>query len=336
MFSHHPPPRQWLVLAAVASLAVASPAPALPGGEPVTQNPCPQQPAAILELQWDTQLESLAFDNTGNLIVSDIGGHRLLWLDASGLRSATPWPVAHGITFDPASGDFFTAGLLADGTGPEDVVRFSVDPEWGIVGATTHARGLETVNGIAVGPHGEVYLSSPQATQPPYLLRVDPDGSWAPWRDRYGPNGLWTADGGLYATIAGDQSSPVVHIPFDGSPERTVAELSTGAATLQPGAHKPSGPASPVLVPKALADLVRGPDYLYVLGHLTGEVIRVDPTDGSACLLADGLEQPTSIRIAPPSWGEHAGDLYVTDMGGIGVTALVAPSHGALWRLDLV
>ncbi len=303
--------------------------------QPVSQPACADAPEPELAFRWTHQLENLAFDESGNLVVMDWVSNQAIWLDAEGLRGIQPIPSTHGIVFNPADDTFYATGLLAGGQGPAGVVAFQLGEDFGPL--RQYAEALPAANGMAFGPDGALYASSPLASGPPYLVRIEPGGgTGAAWQDRYGPNGLWPADGGLYAAITGDQSSPIVHIPFDGSPERTVAYLSTGAGTLQPGVHAAAGPKNPALVPKGLDDITMGPDgYLYVAAHLSGEVIRVDPADGSACVLAAGLHEPTSVRFAPPAWGEHAGDLYVTDMGGIGVTALVGPGEGSLWRLDV-
>ncbi len=317
----------WIALLAL----VAAPVPAGPVGEPVTQAACPDAPEPQPVLQWDSQLENLAFDESGNLVVVDWGSEELLWLTADGLQGSMDWPGALGVVYNAAQDTFYATGLRGEMAGPAGIVSFRLDG--GFVDITPYADGLAGANGLAFGPDGALYASNPLAAQPPYLLRIEPGGGSAPWNDRYGPNGLWPADGGLYAAITGDQSSPIVHIPFDG-PERLVAELSYGSGTLGPGAHAPSGPA--ILAPKGLDDIVMGPDgLLYTAAHLTGEIIRVDPADASACVLASGLFEPTSLRFAPPSWGDHAGDLYVTEMGGVGVTALFGPGFGTVWRLDI-
>ncbi len=311
-------------------LLLAVPTPADPVAQPVTQPMCPGAPEPSLAFQWDSQLENLAFDDRGNLVVVDLHGDRLLWLRADGLEGVLDLPASHGIVYNPHESRFYATGVLGAMAGPAGVVSFQLAD--GFADFRPLAEGLRTVNGMAFGPDGALYASDPLAASPPYLQRIEPNCDYAPWNDRYGPNGLWPADGGLYAAITGDQSSPIVHIGFDGA-QRTVAQLSYGAGTLAPGVHAPSGPA--VLMPKGLDDLTVGPDgSLYVAAHLAGEVLRVDPADGSACVLASGFKEPTSLRFAPDSWGEHAGDLYVTDMGGVAVTALVGPGQGALWRLD--
>ncbi|MGB0652408.1 MAG: SMP-30/gluconolactonase/LRE family protein [Thermoplasmatota archaeon] len=323
----------------VAAGASASLLGELTSPDPLSQPPCADGVEPELFFLWDSQLENLAFDDAGNLVVVDLHGERLVLLDGAGAQQAVlDLPATHGIVHHPAEGRFYAAGLLPDGTGPTDVVSFRIaDGEF--TDLATYAIGFDVVNGMAFGPDDALYVSSPLAAQAPYLMRIEPGGGpWAPWRDHYGPNGLWPADGGLYAAITGDQSSPIHHVPFDqAEPMETVALLSTGAVTLQPGLHAPSGPAaSPIVLPKGLDDLTMGPDgMLYATAHVTGELLRVDPADGSACVLADGFEEPTSARFAPASFGLHGGDLFVTEMGGYAVTALYGPGDGAVWRLDL-
>ncbi|WP_431682765.1 hypothetical protein [Kitasatospora sp. KL5] len=51
-------------------------------------------------------------------------------------------------------------------------------------------------------------------------------------------------------------------------------------------------------VSRGLDDLALGPDgYLYTVGHYSGELLHVDPRDGSHCVLATGLLSPTGVRF---------------------------------------
>ncbi len=301
---------------------------------------CPGATPSLTQFaQWDSQLENLAFDDTGNLVVVDLHGDRLLLYDPAGhLLAVTDLAASHGITWNAADRHFYATGVLEEMAGPAGVVRFQVaDGSFGPM--TPYSDGHRVVNGMAFGPDGSLYTSDPLATAPPYLNRIPPGGGpAAPWRDHYGPNGLWPAshggEAGLLIAITGNQSSPIEFVPFDESVPRAILHTSTlGAATLQPSLYAPHGDA--YLAPKGYDDLTVGPDgNLYVTAHVTGEVIRIEPDTGFACAVASGLEEPTSLRFAPASFGPHAGDLFVTDMGGTAVTALVGPGAGAVWRLD--
>lgn len=316
-------------------LAVSASALALvPGAAPLSQPPCAGASAPVLVAQWDSQLENLAFSTDGTLYVSDIGGDRLLRVRADGaVEVVAHVPGMHGLALGP-DGRLFAG---ASGNGAE-VWRFtSLSP----LAREVVASGLEAANGLAFDGAGNLFVSSPLSASPPYLVRVPRlagggFGAWEAWGDEYGTNGLSAEPGGatLLAAVTADQSSPIVRISTtDPGDVDLVAELSFGALTLQPGAHLPSGDAG-ALAPKGLDDLTLGPDgAIYAAAHVSGEVLRVDPATGEACVLASGLEEPTSARFAPAA-SAWAGKLLVTDMGGVGVTALAGPGAGAVWALS--
>jgi hypothetical protein len=210
-----------------------------------------------------------------------------------------------------------------------------------------YSKGVTTYNGMAFDGDGNLFVSddniAPPA-QPPDLIRVPRANpmDWEPWTPIYGPNGLAydAATGALYTVITADQSSPVLRLSAtDRNAVEVVAHLSFGAATLEPGVHEPQG--DPLLpLPKGLDDLALGPDgLLYITAHLSGELLRVDPATGDACLLASGLEEPTSARFAW-GFGPHGGKLFVTTWGGVGVSGIAlgqAGMHpvGHVWMFDL-
>ncbi len=307
----------------------------------VTQAACEGAPAAELFAQWDSQLENLAFDGLGNLYATDLGADRLVRFDTDG--EATVILAAdgvHGLVRGP-DGDLYM-GAAPDGSGGAT----GMWQVWHMTdltpGAATHdviASGIDVANGLAFDAEGNLYVSNPLGTRAPYLVKLpagDP-ADWAEFWGEYGPNGLWydAGDDSLLAAITADQSSTIVRIPVaDPDAWTIVADLSFGAVTLQPGAHAPRGIGQP-LVFKGLDDLTLAPDGLiYATGHVSGELLRVDPADGSACVMVSGLEEPTSVRVAE-GFGAYDGDLFVTDMGGVGVTALATPGAGAVWRVPM-
>ena len=293
---------------------------------PVTHAACPGAPAPVLFAAWETQLENLAF-HEGRLLVSDIGGDRLLTFDASGaLLDATPVPGMHGVTVGPEGAVY----VGASGAGGVEVWRLGEGaPE-------VVATELPAANGLAFDAAGNLFVSSPLTQAPPYLVRLPAGdmGAWETWGDQYGTNGLWLDGDSLLAAVTADQSSPILRISTsDPDDVAVVAQLSLGVATLQPGAHAPAG--QPTLLPKGLDDLTLAPDgMIYAAAHVAGEVLRVDPASGAACVLASGLEEPTSVRVAQ-GFGAWDGQLFVTDMGGVAVTALAGPGAGAVWALDI-
>jgi sugar lactone lactonase YvrE len=326
---------RWLLAAAIAS-AVAFPVAQGQG----TQSPCEVTPEPVLFLENATSLENLAFDGNGSLYLSDAGGSRILRVGPDGASKGEIGLDAHGIAWGPD--DLLYAAVTAG----EDTYDIQRSTDASVTAFEVYATGLPVYNGMAFDGAGNLYVSDDSVTPPvvpPDLVRVprDDPAAWTAWTDLYGPNGLVydPVAGALYTVITADQSSPVLRVsPADAS-VMVVAYLSYGIATLQPGAHAPQGdPLYPV--PKGLDDLALGPDgRLYVTAHLSGELLRVDPDNGSACLLASGLEEPTSARFAH-GFGSHDGKLFVTTWGGTGVTGIAAGSLGEhpvgrVWMFDL-
>jgi sugar lactone lactonase YvrE len=303
--------------------------------------PCEETPAAVLFLENETSLENLAFDGNGSLYLSDAGGARILRVGPEGQSKGQIDLDAHGIVWGP-DGRLYAA--VTAGPDTYDIQR-STDAT--ATAFEVYSAGLPVYNGMAFDGAGDLYVSDDSVTppvQPPDLVRVPRSApmDWIPWTPLYGPNGLAydAATDSMFTVITADQSSPVLRLSTtDAGAVDVVAHLSFGAATLEPGVHAPAGdPTQPV--PKGLDDLALGPDgRLYVVGHLSGELLRVDPADGSACLLASGLEEPTSARFAN-GFGPHDGRLFVTTWGGTGVTGIAAGSAdqhppGKVWVFDL-
>lgn len=305
----------------------------VPPVAPLSQPPCGPLAEPALFAQWDTQLENLAFDGAGALYVSDIGGDRLLRATPDGAMVAVASVAGmHGLALAP-DGQLYVGGTV--GAGPGVLRVASLDPPT----LEPVASGLVAANGMAFDAAGNLFVSNPGlGTGAPYLARlpVDDMAAWSAWSDDYGVNGLALDAGGarLFAAVTADQSSPILSISTtDPDDVRVVAELSFGAATLQPGVHAPSGPLA--LAPKGLDDLTLGPDgMIYAVGHVSGELLRVDPATGAACVVASGFEEPTSVRVAR-GFGEHDGKLFVTDMGGAAVSALFGPGAGAVWVVEV-
>jgi hypothetical protein len=59
---------------------------------------------------------------------------------------------------------------------------------------------------------------------------------------------------------------------------------------------------------------------LYPVANGLGELLRVDPETGDACLVASGFQNPSSVRIAPPGspfdTSGEAFTFYVTEFSG--------------------
>lgn len=321
------------LLVALLAVSLAPTAASLVPVQPLSHPSCPGQ-TPILFAQWETQLENLAFDGAGHLYVSDLGGDRLLRATPDGaLEVVAPVPGMHGLAFGP-DGLLYVGGTVDGGPG---VLRFtSLEPPV----MEPVASGLLAANGMAFDGLGNLFVSNPGlGTSAPYLVRLPAGGmaSWTAWSDDYGVNGLALdpATQRLYAAVTADQSSPILSISTsDPADVRVVAELTLGAASLQPGVHAPSGPAH-ALVPKGLDDLTLAPDgKLYAAAHVSGELMRIDPATGEACSHVNLFEEPTSVRVAR-GFGAWDGHLFVTDMGGVAATALAGPGMGAIWAVPI-
>jgi streptogramin lyase len=305
-----------------------------------TQDACADAPQPTLFFENESSLENLAFDGNGSLYLSDAGGDRILRVSPDGTLAGTIALDAHGIVWGPD--DRLYAAVTA---GDANDIQRSTDAS--ATSFEVYARGLPVYNGMAFDGAGNLYVSDDNIAppeQPPDLVRVpaaDPT-NWKPWSDVYGPDGLVydPASDALYTVVPADQASPVLRLSTtDPAKVEVVAYLSYGIANLAPGYHDPEGdPSYPV--PKGLDDLTLGPDgLLYIAAHLSGELLRLDPATGSACVLASGLEEPSSVRIAH-GFGPHGGKLFVTTFGGTGVTGLAlgqagAPPAGKVWTFDV-
>jgi sugar lactone lactonase YvrE len=327
--------RQALALAF--ALAWAMPGPVQAQG---TQAMCEDAPAAELFLEWDSSLENLAFDGHGHLYLSDSGRDQVFRVGPDGDSSMALDRGGNGLVWGPDDRLY----VAAPGGGAYDILR-STDANASAFEA--YVQGVPTYNGLAFDGAGNLYASDdnlqPPAT-PPDVIRIpraDP-AKWEAWTDLTGADGIAydPVRDVLYTDIVADQSSPILRIsPVDKAVADVVAYLSFGLATLEPNVHEPQGDPTNS-IPKGPDDLTVGPDgLLYVAGHVSGEVIRLDTATGDACILASGLEEPSSLRFAR-GFGEHGGKLFVSTWGGNGVTGLGQttagmPPAGKVWMFDL-
>ncbi len=308
-------------------------------GGPVTQDPCTGSvtgPEVFVRIGSNV-LENLLFDS-GALWVSDGSANKVLRLDADGT-------VTGGLDEIPAPGGLAAGpdGLIYAGwqngamtavlrAGASKVVRFDPADPNGTV--EVYAEGFHMPNGMTFGPGDDLYISNDFDHGLIRIPRDDPSG-WHELAPVWGTNGLVVDPEGenLYAAVTFDQRSPIERIPLDDPQDHeTFAQLSFGAVSLEPGVHTDGDPSAPLLGVKGLDDMTRDDDgTLYVVANGTGELIRVDP-DASACLVASGFQNPSSVRIAPQgSAFDTSGEtftLYVTEFSGAIRTVGYTPAAG--------
>lgn len=306
-------------------LALASVVPASAG--PITQDPCPGGPfpSSVFAQVGTDVLENLLFTPEG-LWVSDGSANAILRFPPDGSRTIAVPGISSpgGLVLHPdgsiyaGQGNSFANALSRSGAAR--VVRF--DPSAPAETLETFASGFNMPNGMTVLPGGDLAISNDVDRG---LLRIpyDAPAAWAPIADVWGANGLVVSpDGGsLFAAITFDQRSPIERIDLATGAHTTFAQLSVGVASLEPSVY--TGPAldAPLVGVKGLDDMTSADGYLYPVANGTGELLQVDTETGAACLLASGLQNPSSVRIAPEGSAFADGDpdttdFYITEFSG--------------------
>jgi streptogramin lyase len=247
-------------------------------------------------------LENLAFDGRGGLVLSSTADNAIERMTPDG-QVTTLVPdvnapgglVVRGRTLFFNTGDAAASGVLgrADGT----LERVDLD-----TGARTLvAAGLTMPNGLTFLPDGSA-VASRDLGSGTGITRVSRAGavqtSWAALDDTNGmavdPTGRW-----LYADQTFTLDSAVYRISIaDPSRAEVVAHLGG------------------VGVPKGLDDLtIDGRGRLYLAANSAGEVLRLDPATGASCVIATGLQNPSSVRFGRGA-GWSSSHLYVTGFDG--------------------
>lgn len=306
------------------SLATVAPA----GAGPLTTDACPGGPfpATIFAQVGNDILENLLFTPEG-LWVSDGTANAIKRFapDASSVNAVTGISSPGGLVLHPdgliyaGQGNSLANALMR--TGAAKVMRF--DPAAPAASIETFASGLNMPNGMTVLPDGDLAISNDLDRG---LIRIPYEAptTWAPIADVWGTNGLVVSPDGetLYAAITFDQRSPIERIDLASGSHSTAAQLTFGVASLEPGVHTDPVVGAPLIGVKGLDDMTGTADgALYPVANGTGELLRVDPNTGASCLLASGLQNPSSVRIAPEASGFADGDpattdFYVTEFSG--------------------
>lgn len=306
----------WVALASVAILAGVPDA----HGGLLTQDACPQQPIVeAFAIVPGATLENLVFDGQGKLYVTDVFGGRLLRFAPDGSVEtllSEPGNEFTGLAMTPWGTLYMGAGFSMVGSAPGEVrwfTKLTPPVEYRVL-----ASGWNASNGLAYSWSGNDLYVSPGFQQGIVLVPENNPEAWREFSPVYGANGLAIdeATHSLYAAITPDTGSKIVRMrTYDGTRVETVAQLAAGGATLQPATY-PASLGLPLL-PKTLDDLEldAAGRFLYVTGHLSNELLRVDLLTSQVCLLSDDVLQPSAVRIAR-GFGPHDGKLFVTEFTG--------------------
>jgi sugar lactone lactonase YvrE len=303
-------PRRATVPRLVACAAlVAALAPAASHGGLLTQDRCPGTvtgPAVWKKLGPDV-LENLLFAD-GSLWVSDTSANKVVRLTPAGaevpggsLTGIAPGGLALGPDGLIYAGDGNSVAGALLRTRASRVVRF--DPAAPNATLQTYAAGFNMANGMTFGPGDDLFISNDLDRGLIRIPRTAP-ASWALFSDTWGTNGLVVDPAGvnLYAAITFDQRSPIERIPLANPAAHSAAAVLTfGVASLRPAVYPHPDRSKPLLGIKGLDDMTRdAAGNLYPVANGLGELLRVDPATGRACRIASGLQNPSSVRIAPP------------------------------------
>ena len=272
----------------------------------LTQDPCPGtvKGPVVWKNLGDT-LENLLFAY-GSLWISDepASAVRRFAPDGSEQPGLPGVDSPGGLAVGPDGliyagvGNSITNALLR--TGQAKVVRFDASAPANTV--EDYAAGFNMPNGMTFGPSGDLFISNDLDFGLIRIPRADPS-AWAIFANVWGTNGLVVDPAGenLYAAITFDQRSPIERVPLaDPAAHRTAAQLTFGVLSLEPRLYTNPDASRPLLGIKGLDDMTRDEEgNLYPVANALGELLRVDPLTGAACLVASGFQTSSSVRIAP-------------------------------------
>lgn len=258
-------------------------------------------------------LENLEPDGNGGMLVSASSRQAVERLTRDGQRttvaSAMPSPGGLrvvGQTLYATTG----AGAVNGLTGADDGTIERIDLR--TLDRATYARGLHMPNGLVLAPNGDAFTSrdlglDAAITKVAARDPQHPDHRWAQLPDSNGlaidPTKTW-----LYAVSTFDADAPVWRIRLD---DPTVIErVAMLGGVLDPF--------------NGLDDMtIDEHGILYITANGMGRVFRLDPSTGTSCVIASGLQNPSAIKFgAGPGW--PSSHLYVSGFDGR-VRELVPP-----------
>ena len=296
---------------------------------PITQDACPGSASVTTWKQvGNDTLENLLFDGS-SLWISDQSSGSIRRFGADGVEAPASKELLNvsgpgGLAVGPdnliyaGTGDSFEGALLK--TGEASVIRFRRDQP--AATKQIYSSGFNMANGLTFGPNGDVYVSNDIDAGLIRIPRAHPT-AWSRLDDLWGTNGLVvTRDGKtMYAAITLDQRSPIERISLPSGAHSTAWQLTVGVASLKPAVYTNPDLSRPLIGVKGLDDMTSDGRYLYPVANGMGELLRVDPRTGAACLIASGFPTSSSVRIAPEAgpFADHDRgtiDFYVTRFTG--------------------
>lgn len=308
------------MLAAVFVLA-SLPLGARAGNYPVTQEPCGGTVTSTVWMQLGNDvLENLLFSD-GWLWISDSTTGTVRRFDQNGIEQGSvaidsPGGLARhsdGYIYAGA-GDSMANAVQRNGAAK--VVRFTPA---GPGAPSDYATGMNMVNGLTFGPDDTLYVSNDLDYGLIAIPRANP-AAWSELAHVWGTNGLAIIGSDLYANITFDQRSPIERIPLAApTTHATAAQLTFGVASVEPAVHTDPNLSAPLVGVKGLDDVTLAGGFLYPVANGMGELLRVDPTNGDACLIASGLTTPSSVRVASGAFADSDSatiDFFVTEFSG--------------------
>ncbi|HYZ29440.1 MAG TPA: hypothetical protein VE570_10320 [Thermoleophilaceae bacterium] len=301
-----------LGLAATGMVAVA----ALPAAAPAAL-PCTPWSVRTIASGANTtapalgHLENVVADPRGYLFVSATDHDAILRMTPDGqysevvplLHAPGGLLIAHNV-FYYATGDDAQSGLE---NRPDGTIR-TIDFRKGNARAT-YATGLTMPDSLAMLPNGDLVVSRSVGGSQTGVTLVpasDPAHPRTKWANLGDTNGVAVDPTGTYLFVT---SSANVYRVLISDPTRIDMVASLGPA-------------------KGLDDMtIDDSGLVYIAANGSGEIIRLDPRDGSTCVLASGLVNPSAVEFGAGN-GWPATHLFVVGFDGV-VRELTPPPSQA-------
>lgn len=284
--------------------ATPTPAPTATATPTPAPTATPTHPVdSALCMGWTTQtvatglgvLESVLIDPSGNgILLSNTSGNSVQRIASNGTVSTVASVSSPGeLVALPGGGVLVSTGdsTIDAVLGTANGTMVVLNPATGA--APTYASGLTAPNGVAIDAAGNAYTTDTGTTPGTGITLVPasdpahPVVNWAPVTDSNG--------------IAIDNAKRLLYVDQTFSATNDIEVLSLDAPQTVNLLVSLTGIGSPV--PKGLDDMILDPTgILDVAANGSGEVFRVDPATGYACLLAGGFSFTSAVALetGPP------------------------------------